>query len=109
MAARFRVTTNDLTVQFFEKSFTVIGHCVYTGRKVEKEDGAGIAKIMQRLVDHGTYKATGKFIAVSDTFTVADEHLITENEQLKDDLEASKAELVSMQDELDYWQHRAIK
>jgi glycine cleavage system protein P-like pyridoxal-binding family len=108
MASNFRVSTNDLTVHFFEKSFTVKGNCIYTGRKVNREDGAGIAKILQSLVDYGVHKKTGKFPTLSDTFTIADEHLVSENEQYRDTIQDLENEILDLKQSLDWWTQESI-
>jgi glycine cleavage system protein P-like pyridoxal-binding family len=108
MAARFRVSTNDLTVQFFEKSFTVKGNCIYTGRKVNREDGAGIAKILQSLVDYGLHKKTGKWPAQSNVFTIADEHLVAENEQYRDTIQDLENEILDLKQLLCWWTQESI-
>jgi hypothetical protein len=109
MAARFRVETNDLTVQFFEKSFTVNGQCVYTGRRVGNEDGAAIAKTMQSLVNYGVRKASGKEPAGTwSSIVVSDEHLFSENESLKDEVEDLKEEVIRLNATVDWYEYDAI-
>ena len=85
MAAKFVVTTEDLHVKFWEKSFSVKGCIIWTNRKIERYEGSQIARVLQSLVDHGRGNPGPDFRNYVERKppTVTDGYLIQENEQLK--------------------------
>jgi len=80
MAAKFRVTTPDITLQFWEQSFSIMGRTIWTGRVIEHAEAQGIANAMQSLVDYGR---DNRQFRANTAMMVNDDYLVQENEELK--------------------------
>ena len=80
MAAKFRVTTQDLTIQFWEQSFSVIGRTIWTGRVIDEIEARKIADILQ---SHVCLKRDDLPYFRQRDCMVNDDFLVQENEALK--------------------------
>jgi hypothetical protein len=92
--------TKDMTIKFYEKSFRVDGMAavIWTGRRMIETDYDHIASTLQNMVDKVRNEKTNVIRTfnhrnVEELATIQNDWLITENEQLKDEVEDLKSDI----------------
>jgi hypothetical protein len=108
---KFRVTNGDIQMLVYEKSFRLRGHHqqVYLGRALPREDAVKYAAMYMDIKRSGGNESPDQMFRRANTvWKVYDEHLVEENEQLKDEVEDLREEILRLNATVDWYTYEAI-
>jgi hypothetical protein len=108
---KFRVSNGDIELLVYEKSIRLKNHhqTIFIGRAIPKEDAVKYAAMFMDIKRSGANESPDyMFKRTTTVWKVYDDHLLSENEDLRQRIEDLKEDLVRMMDERDkatIWGH----
>ena len=107
----FRVSNGDIELLVYKKSFRMKNHhqTIYTGREIPMGDAVKYAAMLMDIKRSGANEPPDQmFKRTTTVWKNYDEHLMQENEQLKDDIEDLKEEVLRLNATVDWYTYEAV-
>lgn len=93
---KYRVTNGDIELLVYEKSIRLKAHhqTIYTGREIPRGDAVKYAAMFMDIKRSGANESPDRMFKRTNTIWKCDDnHLVQENEQLKDTIQDLESQL----------------